>query len=165
MLPETYFSRLTQAMGMQTDQRSGERRKAVRIPASFRPDLFPVIAGWTRGPLKVRARDISAGGIGLLIPAELANAATVVLSIKPKSSDDDFVILSALKRTVKLDGSLILGGFAFEKLLYPGQSVGPDLRVDTMLWVDIAGDGPFEDPYVQAPPASGRVMSGHARRV
>jgi hypothetical protein len=107
MLPETYFDRLTHAMGARTYRRGGERRRAIRIPSSFRPTLFPVVSGCVLRPHRVRARDISMGGIGLLLPRALASTKLAVLHIKPEAADDAFVILCALQRSLKLDSSWI----------------------------------------------------------
>jgi hypothetical protein len=156
MLPETYFDRLTHAMGARTYRRGGERRRAIRIPSSFRPTLFPVVSGCVLRPHRVRARDISMGGIGLLLPRALASTKLAVLHIKPEAADDAFVILCALQRSLKLDSSWMVGGFTFERLLHLGPSIEPDQRVSDMPWIDVSGDKQPEDPGLVFPGAAAR---------
>src|SRR5258708_27685 len=105
MLPATYFNRLTHAMDVRTDARYSERRRAIRIPASFRPDYFPISSGVLLRPSRVRARDISTAGIGLLVPHDLPTSPAAVIRLQPGGGEELFFLLCAARRVTKIDGN------------------------------------------------------------
>jgi hypothetical protein len=147
MLPATYLERLTQAMGVRMDRRASERRKASRIPASFRPEVFPVQSDRIEKPYQLRARDISASGVGIILTKELSGQKSIVLRVTRHNSMEELVMLCVLRRTFRLDSICLLGGVSFEKVLYPGQAIVPGQKVSDMLWADVSGEKPGDDPF------------------
>lgn len=157
MLPQSYFCRLTQAMGVKTDQRTGERRRGIRIPATFRPDVFPVEAGVLHAPHRVRARDISSHGISLLVPRALVRVHTIAMSVTPRGAEEAFGMTCFLRRTHKVDTTWTLAGYTFEQLLRPGQAFAAETDLALFDLIDVTGPHPAEDPLAAMPPPSSAI--------
>lgn len=152
MLPSTYLDRVTRCMGLRMDKRGGERRKANRIPATFRPEVFPVSGERIMPPTFLRARDISASGIALVLNREIAGAKLVIVRVVPRdgSINEEYVMLCTLRRHVKIEGGGgMMAGFTIDKVLYPGQRVAAGQVTSAMLWVDVAGEKVGEDPFLE----------------
>lgn len=140
MLPGAYFDKLTHALGVRTDQRATERRKAIRVPASFRPEIYAVGEGRLSKAMRVRSRDISSTGLAVLAPKDLPRANQFVLDLKPGDGRERFVLLCKVRRTTKLDGMWTVVGLSFEGVLAPGQTVAPEVAVESLTWIDVSGN-------------------------
>lgn len=146
MLPALYYDRLTHAVDARTDVRGTERRRAIRIPARFRPQLYPISCGVLLAPWRVRTRDISTCGVGLLVSVDLPITQAAVIAIRPRNQQERFVMLCALRRLTKVDNNWQIAGFSFERVLSPGQSLETDDQVSSFHWTDVSGETTPDDP-------------------
>lgn len=146
MLPREYFERLTQTGRVRTEPGRNERRGSVRVPVNMPVRLFPVQGGRALSPMAGRMRDLSTGGMGVLLGAGVKPGRELVALLSPRGQLPHWV-WCRVQRLVELDGICQLAGCRFLRILVPGQTVVAGEDIAGLTWVDVTGDHAPEDPF------------------
>lgn len=146
MLPRQYFERLTQAGRIRTETGRNERRQSIRMPVNMPVQLFPVSGSRVLAPIAGRMRDVSTGGMGVLLSAKEKPVRELVALLSPRGQLPHWA-WCRVQRLVELDGICQLAGCRFLKILVPGQTVVAGESLMGLTWIDVSGDDAPEDPY------------------
>lgn len=128
-LPEDLFEAIVGCNSLRVEHSRGSDRRTlgrVRLPA--RVQVIPMSKNLPGKPISVTVRDMSQEGIGLLLPARLAEGDNLLVRLPAKQSTT--WVLCVIARVERVAEGLYVTGATFVRLVEPAASSHATARLN-----------------------------------